>query len=112
MPIINPDYSNLNHEEMAASIGLKVKHMPMLIASFLEESTPILETLSAQVSANDYTGIRSSMHAIKGSSANLRLSELSEMAKEVEHAAEASNGSFDYSAYLEAMKKALNTIAV
>jgi len=112
MPITNPNYSEINHEEMAASIGLKVKHMPMLIASFLEESTPILVTLSAQVSANDYEGIRLSAHSLKGSAANLRFKELAEMGKELEHAAEASDGSFDYAAYLDAMTKAVSTIVV
>ena len=43
MPITNPNYSDLNHEDMAASIGLKAKHIPMLIGSFLEESGAILE---------------------------------------------------------------------
>ena len=112
MSITNPDYSNVNHEEMAASIGLNVKHMPMLIASFLKESTPILETLNTQLSANDYVGIKASAHSIKGSAANLRFNELAEMAREVEHAAETSNSSFDYASYLEAMKKAVGTIAV
>jgi len=112
MPITNPDYTNINHEEMAKSIGLKVKHMPMLIGSFLEESTPILETLTTQIAANEYENIRASAHSIKGSAGNLRFNELSEMARELEHAAQAADSSFDYVAYLDAMKQAISTIKV
>ncbi|MDQ7066935.1 MAG: hypothetical protein Q9M40_02420 [Sulfurimonas sp.] len=38
MPVTNPDYSSIDHQKMAGDIGLKVKHIPLLIASFLEES--------------------------------------------------------------------------
>jgi len=110
MPITNPDYTNLNHEEMAKQIGLKVKHMPMLIESFLEESTPILTTLSSAIETKDYDTIKSTAHSIKGSAGNLRFTALADMAKELEHAAEKSDNSFEYSAYLEAMKKAIGTI--
>jgi len=112
MPITNPDYNNLNHEEMAKAIGLKVKHMPILIESFLEESAPILTNLRAAVASNDYATIRSTAHSIKGSAGNLRFSELAEMAKELEHAGEKSDALFDYDSYLEAIQKAIGTINI
>jgi HPt (histidine-containing phosphotransfer) domain-containing protein len=112
MPITNPDYTNIDHEEMAKAIGLKVKHMPMLIGSFLGESTPILETIDSQIREEDYTGIRSSAHSIKGSAGNLRFTELSDMAREMEHAATAEDSSFEYKAYLDAMKAAIETISI
>lgn len=110
MPITNPNYSNLNHDEMAKVIGLKAKHMPMLIASFLEESNPILDNLETAIQSKDYTTIRSTAHSIKGSAGNLRFNELAEMAKELERAGEREDGSFEYGAYLEAMKNAVKTI--
>jgi len=110
MPIINPDYSNLNYEEMAKSIGLKPKHMPMLIGSFLEESAPILETLTVAITSNDYVSIKSAAHSIKGSAGNLRFNELYEMAKELEHAGIDENASFEFSNYLDAIKQAVSTI--
>ena len=110
MPIINPDYTNINHDEMAKAIGLKVKHIPMLIASFLEESNPILEKLQAAIESKEYVAIRSAAHSIKGSAGNLRFNELAEMAKELEHAGDKSDTSFEYMLYLEAMKKAIKTI--
>jgi HPt (histidine-containing phosphotransfer) domain-containing protein len=112
MPITNPDYSNLNHDEMAKEIGLKPKHMPMLIGSFLDESAPILERLTAAIEAKDYGTIKTAAHSIKGSAGNLRFNELYEMSKEIEHAGAESNASFEYSSYLNAIKQAVSTIKV
>jgi len=110
MPITNPDYTNLDHEAMAKAIGLKVKHMPMLIESFVEESNPILNKLQSAVESKDYETIKATAHSIKGSAGNLRFSELAEMAREVEHASENQDASFEYSAYNDAMSKAILTI--
>lgn len=111
MPITNPNYSQINHEEMAASIGLKAKHIPMLIGSFLEESGPILEDLATAIAAKDYVTIKSSAHSIKGSAGNLRFNEVYEMCKEMELASNEANDSFDYSSYLTAVKSAVATIS-
>jgi len=110
MPITNPDYTNLDHETMAKQIGLKVKHIPMLIESFLEESTPILSKLQASIKNSDYVTIKSTAHSIKGSAGNLRFSKLADMAKELENAAESKDSSFDYAAYVVAMQAAIKTI--
>ena len=112
MPITNPNYSELNHEEMAASIGLKAKHIPMLVGSFLEETGPILENLTSAIASTDYTAIKSSAHSVKGSAGNLRFNEVYEMCKEMELAANESDSSFDYSAYLTAVKSAVATITL
>jgi len=110
MPITNPDYSTINQEDMAKAIGLKAKHIPMLVGSFLDESNPILETLTTAISVNDYESIKSAAHSIKGSAGNLRFNELYEMTKEMELAAGANDSSFEYSAYLDAVKTAVSTI--
>jgi len=110
MPITNPDYSDLNYEEMAKTIGLKPKHMPMLIGSFLDEAAPILETLSVAIASNDYATVKTAAHSIKGSAGNLRFNEIYEMSKELEHAGAAADSSFEYTNYLEAIKQAIATI--
>jgi len=110
MSILNADYSNINHEEMATTIGLKVKHIPMLIGSFLEESVSILDALKGSIDAKNYEQIKSNAHAIKGSAGNLRFNEVYEMAKEIELSASSENEEFDYSAYFEAIKSAITTI--
>ncbi len=110
MPILTADYSNLNHEEMAAAIGLKPKHMPMLIGSFLEEAEGILQSLSTAIENRDFETIKAKAHSIKGSAGNLKFTELYEMTKEMEFFANNSDGSFAYGAYLDAVKSAIATI--
>ena len=110
MPIINADYSNINHDEMATAIGLKPKHIPMLIGSFLEESVSILKSLQESVSAKNYEQIKSNAHAIKGSAGNLRFNEVYEMSKEMEFAGANAAQDFDYDGYFTAIKNAVLTI--
>lgn len=45
MPILQADYTSLNHEEMAYAIGIKAKYIPMLMESYLGEVAPILKQL-------------------------------------------------------------------
>ena len=110
MAILTADYANINHDEMAAAIGLKPKHIPMLVGSFLEESVAILDKLTSAISSRDYEAIKAQAHAIKGSAGNLRFNEVYEMAKEVEFAGTDSNADFDYDGYLAAIKSAVATI--
>ncbi len=112
MPILNPNYSTLNYEEVAAAIGLKVKHMPMLIGSFLEESTTILENLQDAIKTNENELIKLHTHSIKGSAGNLKFKEIYEMAKEMEQAAIDEDKTFDNQAYLNAIKDAIGTISI
>jgi len=110
MPALNADYSNLNYDEMAAQIGLKAKHMPMLIGSFLEESEKIMPALKNALDTDNFTEIAAQAHSLKGSAGNLRFTEVYEMAKEMELNAQDSQSDFDYSANFEALKVAIATI--
>lgn len=110
MPILNPNYSNLNFEEIAAAIGLKVKHMPMLIGSFLDESESIMNNLEEAIQKKDFTQIKAHAHSIKGSAGNLRFDDIYEMAKELELSAGDENNNLDYKAYFDAIKTAITTI--
>lgn len=110
MPIQNPDYSDLSYDEMASSIGLKPKHIPLLVGSFLDESTSIMEALEVAIRSNDLNAIRSNAHSIKGSAGNMKFAEVYEMAKEMEHSAADANVDFDYKGYFEAIRSAIATI--
>jgi len=110
MPILNADYSNIDHEEMSKSIGLKSKHIPILIMSFLEEADPIMSALEESVNTKNYTDIKMNAHTIKGSAGNLRFNEIYEMAKEMEFAGASSDAGFDYNGYLKSIKEAISTI--
>ena len=110
MPILNADYSNINYNDMASLIGLKPKHIPLLIASFLEESTLILASLQDAINSNNFVKINADTHSIKGSAGNLRFNEIYEMAKEMELSSENSDANFEYIIYLEAIRSAISTI--
>jgi len=112
MAVSNPDYSVLNYEEMAKLIGLKVKHMPMLVGSFLEETQPLLTKLHTAIKDKDYASLRSIAHSIKGSAGNLRFNELYEMAKELEHAGADSDATFEYEEYFRAIAAGVATIKI
>ena len=110
MAILNPDYTNLNFEDMATAIGLKAKHMPMLVGSFLDESVTILNNLESAISANDFIEIKAHAHSIKGSAGNLKFDDIYNMAKDMELSASDSNSAFDYKAHFTSIKDAISTI--
>lgn len=110
MPILHPNYENLNYEEMALKIGLKAKHMPLLVSSFVEESIEILKDLEDSIVKKDFFQIQSSAHSLKGSSSNLQLNDIYEMTNEMEIAAQNSHETFDYQSYYEAVKSGISTI--
>lgn len=110
MPIQQADYSNLNHEEMAASIGLNVKHMPILIDSFVQESNGAITKLQDAIEENNYDAIHKSAHFIKGSAGNLKFNEIYEMCQEMEKEASNANDAFDYNGYYAAVVAAIGTI--
>ena len=112
MPILTVDYTDLSYEEMSKAMGLKLKFMPMLIESFLEESGTILKTLESAIASKDYTSIALQAHSIKGSAGNLRLNEIYEMTKEMELSAKECDANFDYEAYFQAVKMAIATLSI
>ncbi len=107
-----PDYSTLDMEAMAKEIGLKVKHIPMLVGSFLGESSEILIRLESAIATKDYDAISHNAHSIKGSAGNLRFNEIYEMAKAMEMAAKESDSSFAYEETFDFIKKGIATICI
>jgi len=110
MAILSANYANLDYETMAKAIGLKPKHVPMLLESFLEEATVAVEQLENAINANDLSTVSLQAHAIKGSAGNLRLNELYEMSKDMELAAKANDTTFDYNGHLNAVKTVMETM--
>lgn len=112
MAFVAPDYSNLNFEEMAASIGLKPKHIPVLVMSFTEESKTIMQELRKAIDEKNYPEIQHHAHSIKGSAGNLKFTELYDMAKEMEFAGKDANADFAYDEAYAAIEAGINSIAL
>ena len=107
-----PSYANLNAEEMATKIGLNVKHMPILIKSFLDEGKTIIKQLESAVEDNDYEKISLNAHSIKGSAGNLKFDEIYELAKDIELSAKDSKVDFPYKEACSSIKKAIESISI
>ena len=107
-----PDYSNLNASEMAANIGLKEKHIPILVMSFTEESQQILQDLKASIQAKNFDEIQHHAHSIKGSAGNLKFDALYEMAKEMEFAAKDKDNSYPYLENFTIIEAGINSISL
>jgi PAS domain S-box-containing protein len=89
--------------DIAQRMGIKEKHVGLLIQTFQQECAEQLDELKKGVESNDLEKIAYNAHAIKGSSGNLRFSELSDLAKASEDAAKAGDRSFDYADKLAKM---------
>ena len=107
-----PNYANLNPEQMAEKIGLKPKHIPILVGSYLDESKGILADLKAAIEAMNFSEIEHNAHSIKGSSGNLKFDALYEMAKEMEFAAKDQKGDYPYAEVCEVIEKGIATISL
>ena len=112
MAILKADYSKISHEDMAALIGLKSKHVPIILTSFLDETKSLLNALEESVTLKDCEKIRLNAHAIKGSAGNLRFIEIENMAKEMEQAGIEKNCDFNYKEYIWAIDGSIKTILV
>lgn len=107
-----PSYGNINAEEMAAKIGLNARHIPILVQSFIDESTQIMGSLEAAIEKKDYAEIGNTAHSIKGSAGNLKFDEMYELAKEVELSAKAAKEDYPYVAACASLKNAISSIKI
>jgi len=107
-----PSYANISADEMAKSIGLNVKHIPILVGSFVEESTGILDNMQNCINEKEYEGIANTAHSIKGSAGNLKFNEMYELSKAMELSAKNSKEDFPYLEACESLKKALDSISL
>ena len=97
---------------MAAKIGLNVKHIPILVQSYVDESKEILESLEAAIATKDYDALASHAHSIKGASGNLKFDALYDLAKEMELSAKDKKTDYPYEEGCAAIKTAISTIKV
>ena len=107
-----PSYDNISAEQMAAKIGLNVKHIPILVQSFTDESKIIIEQLEMAINTKNYDGISNAAHSIKGSSGNLKFDDMYELAKEIELSAKASKEDYPYEEACSSLKKAIESISL
>ncbi len=108
--IMSINYGTVNAEELAAKIGLKVKHIPILVGTYIEEGESILNSLKEAIESKDYENIQLHAHSLKGSSGNLKFDELYELAKEIELSAKNKDESYDYEGKFEELSAGVKSI--
>lgn len=107
-----PDLSTIDHETLASEIGIKPKHIPMLIKSFLDESALVMEKLEKAIDEKNYPQIAQSIHSLKGSAGNMKFDDLYEMGKTMELAANDADAEFGYKEYFSVIKQGIGTLKV
>lgn len=78
-------------QKIADELDFDLEDIEMLIEVFLESAEESLVLLKTAIQNNDLEEIFKSSHAIKGSSANLILTDISNIAKEIEKEARDGN---------------------
>ena len=102
----------VDYGKLAAKMGIKVKHIPRLMNSFIEESKNIMEKLQDAVEYNYYEQIEKYAHSLKGSSGNMHFDDLSELCRGMELAARDEDNAFDYNRYYQDIERELSDIKV
>lgn len=101
----------IDYEVLAAKMGVKSKHIPRLIQSFITESTLMCEKLKEAIASENHKEIAHCAHAIKGSAGNMQFTEIFELAKLVELSAQAKDNSFPYEDFLKLIREGISTIS-
>ena len=96
-------------QKIADELDFDLEDIEMLMEVFLESAEESLQTLKGAIDSNDLETIYSSAHAIKGSSANLTLNEISVIAKDIESNAREKN-SFDYLEYYNRLERLIHSL--
>ena len=103
--------SSMDLQKIADELDFDLEDVEMLLEAFLEGAQESLASLKNAINENDLEQIFHDAHAIKGSSANLTLMEISNLAQETEHEARAGND-IDYLQKFEMLSKMITNISV
>ena len=77
----------MNLQYIADSLGFDLEDVTMLIDMFLENANQSLEDLNKAIETKNFLEIKNASHAIKGSSANLMLDNITSISSQIEESA-------------------------
>jgi HPt (histidine-containing phosphotransfer) domain-containing protein len=86
---------NIDLQKIADELDFDLEDVQMLVEVFLETTQESLDTLKTAIEQNNFENICRAAHSIKGSAANLTMTEIANIAKEIEDNAKESTV-FDY----------------
>jgi HPt (histidine-containing phosphotransfer) domain-containing protein len=93
-------------------MGIKVKHIPRLMNSFMDESKAIMEKLEDAIEYKYYEQIEKYAHSLKGSSGNMHFDDLSELCRMMELASRDEDTAFEYKEYKNKIAEELSRIGL
>ena len=102
---------NIDLQKIADELDFDLEDVEMLLGIFLEGAEESMNSLKTAIDTNDLEQIFQSAHAIKGSSANLTLANISDLAKDMETEARAGNN-INYLEKFEILKELISNIQV
>ncbi|MCK5110384.1 MAG: Hpt domain-containing protein [Arcobacteraceae bacterium] len=100
---------NIDLQKISDELDFDLEDVEMLIEVFLDGANESLSSLKIAIDENNLEQIFKLAHAIKGSSANLLLNNISNIAKEMEHEAREGN-EINYLEKFEILKKMISNI--
>lgn len=100
---------DIDINEIANELDFTIDDVRMLIGIFLDTAQDSLNNLETSIRENNFEEIAQFAHSIKGSSANLRLKEISELAKTIELKAK-NKSTFNYMKYYTNLKEKINQV--
>lgn len=96
-------------QEIADKLDFDLEDVEMIFGIFLETATESLENINKAINENDMELLFQSAHAIKGSAANLTLTFIADIAKEIEDSARESKN-IDYEEKYNSLKNIIDDL--
>jgi HPt (histidine-containing phosphotransfer) domain-containing protein len=88
---------------IADHLEFDIEDVQMLVDMFLENAYQSLDDLNQAIQDSNYDGIKNASHAIKGSSANLLLEDITTLASKIEEFAK-NRSNIDYEKLVKELK--------
>jgi PAS domain S-box-containing protein len=102
----------IDEEKVLKELMLDPEQLLMLMEVFLNKMARTMPELKAAIDQKSFEETARLAHSVKGSSANFRIKHIQKLAKEMEAAAMASDGSYDYEGEYQTLKRALDGIYI
>ncbi|QFR48758.1 Hpt domain-containing protein [Sulfurimonas lithotrophica] len=102
---------SIDLEAIAKELDFDLEDVEMLVDVFLDSAEEGLVELKDAIAQNDLESIFASSHAIKGSAANIKLDEISSLARNIENSAR-NNNTMDYEKEYNKLKELVESIRV
>ncbi|HIP03302.1 MAG TPA: Hpt domain-containing protein [Campylobacterales bacterium] len=100
----------MNMKLLAELLEFDLEDVEMLVDMFLTDTKESLENIESTIESNDFEQMKNIAHGIKGSALNLMLSEIAEVALEIEQSAK-TKSSIDYHTLFQKLEFELSIIA-